>query len=244
MTEKLHVDDAELRELLHLVSHDLRNPLAAIVTNLEFARRLVVEEQVDQDLRESVEDSVVACDVLKRVVANFDVLAKGKDVNPTLGELGVATVVLDVVRRCRERADQASLTIDVDDGGVTAQAMLDKSLFALAIENLIANSIQHAPRNTSITVKVTEDDRGIVVTVGDAGKGVPEDHRDAAMGATSHTPKGRLGPTRYGRGLSLLSAHAASSLTGVAMELDGEDGAFVMRLIVPRGPTTTAATSG
>ncbi|MEQ9318925.1 MAG: HAMP domain-containing sensor histidine kinase, partial [Polyangiaceae bacterium] len=173
MTEKLHVDDAELRELLHLVSHDLRNPLAAIVTNLEFARRLVVEEQVDQDLRESVEDSVVACDVLKRVVANFDVLAKGKDVNPTLGEVSVSTVVLDVARRCRERADQASLTVDVDDGGVATQAMLDKSLFSLAVENLIANSIQHAPRNSSISVGVSEGDRGIVVTVSDTGKGVP-----------------------------------------------------------------------
>ncbi|MEQ9317548.1 MAG: hypothetical protein RIF41_00255, partial [Polyangiaceae bacterium] len=62
-------------------------------------------------------------------------------------------------------------------------------------------------------------------------------------GPESHTPKGRLGPTRYGRGLSLLSAKAASSLTGVEMELDGEDGAFVMRLIIPIGPQGSA-TSG
>lgn len=235
MTEKLHVDDAELRELLHLVSHDLRNPLAAIVTNLEFARRLVVEEEVDQDLRESVEDSVVACDVLKRVVANFDVLAKGRDVNPTLGEVSVAAVVQDVARRCRERAEQASLTIDVDDGGVKSQAMLDKSLFSLAVENLIANSIQHAPRDTSISVRVEEEDRGVTVTVGDTGKSVPADHRALAMEPKSHTPKGRQGPTRYGRGLSLLSARAAASLTGVEMELDGVDGAFVMRLVIPIG---------
>ena len=240
MTEKLHVDDAELRELLHLVSHDLRNPLAAIVTNLEFARRLVVEEEVDQDLRESVEDSVVACDVLKRVVANFDVLAKGRDVNPTLGEMSVATVVQDVARRCRERAEQASLSIEVDDGGVTSQAMLDKSLFSLALENLIANSIQHAPRGSAVSISVAEDDTAIVVSVGDAGKAVPPDHREAAVAPKSHTPKGRLGPTRYGRGLSLLSARAAASLTGVGMELDGEDGAFVMKLVIPIGSDTTS----
>jgi len=235
MTEKLHVDDADLRELLHLVSHDLRNPLAAIVTNLEFARRLVMEAEVDQDLRESVEDSVVACDVLKRVVANFDVLAKGKEVNPALGEVAVAAVVQDVARRCQERASQASLTIEVDDGGVTQQAMLDKSLFSLAVENLIANSIQHAPRDTVIEVKVQVQDGAITVTVSDAGKAVPPDHRELAMAPKSHTPKGRQGPTRYGRGLSLLSARAASSLTGVAMELDGEDGRFEMKLVIPVG---------
>ena len=29
------VDDGQLRELLNVLSHDVRNPLAAIVTNLE-----------------------------------------------------------------------------------------------------------------------------------------------------------------------------------------------------------------
>ncbi|MEZ4439396.1 MAG: HAMP domain-containing sensor histidine kinase [Polyangiaceae bacterium] len=232
MAEKLHLDDASLRELLHLVSHDIRNPLAAIVTNLEFSRRLVKDEAIDPDLRESVEDSVIACEVLKRVVANFDVLAKGDDLAVTMSEVGVAALVQDVARRCRERASQASLHIDVDDGGVSDRVFIDKPLFALAVENLISNSIQHAPRGTPIEVRIERGDSSIVVSVIDAGKAVPPELREYALSAESHTPKGRSGPTRYGRGLSLLAARAAAGACGATLSLHGEDGRSEMRLTV------------
>ena len=80
----------------------------------------------------------------------------------------------------------------------------------LAVENLISNSIQHAPRGTPIEVRIERGDSTIVVSVIDAGKAVPPELREYALSAESHTPKGRSGPTRYGRGLSLLAARAAA----------------------------------
>jgi signal transduction histidine kinase len=235
-----HIDDHELRELLHLVSHDIRNPLAAIVTNLEFARRLVIDDGVDLDLRESVEDSVIACEVLKRVVANFDILAKGKDVSLSVGEVAIAATIRDVAKRCRERADQAGLSLAFNDGGVDDKALLDKQLFSLILENLISNSVQHGPRGSEVVIELARGDEQLVVTVTDQGKAVPAEYRERALSVESHTPKGRQGPTRYGRGLSMLAAATASKIVGVELAISGEDGAFEMRLTIPLPDTSGA----
>ena len=109
---------------------------------------------------------------------------------------------------------------------------LTKPLFALAVENLISNSIQHAPRGTPIEVRIERGDSTIVVSVIDAGKAVPPELREYALSAESHTPKGRSGPTRYGRGLSLLAARAAAGACGATLSLHGEDGRSEMRLTV------------
>src|SRR5262245_12186402 len=101
------IDDAQLRELLNALSPDLRNPLAAIVTNLEFARRICERGRVDTDLVDAVLDSATACDLLRRIIGNLDVLVKGKELLASLHDVELATVVEEAARRCRNRAEQA-----------------------------------------------------------------------------------------------------------------------------------------
>jgi signal transduction histidine kinase len=221
MPDKLHLEDAQLRELMHLMSHDLRNPLAAIVTNLEFAKRLLSRMAVDPDLAESVEDSVTACDVMRQIVGNFDVLVKGSDLPVTLSDLDIAKTVSEVVKRCRDRAQQASLTLDVNAPEPSPRSMLDKTLFSLAIENLVANSIQHAPRRSTVTVTMAVEAQRALVVIADAGAAIPEPLRERALGPDGHSPGGRTEGTRYGRGLGLLAAHAAATACGCTLEASG-----------------------
>lgn len=223
MPDPLHLDDAQLRELLHLMSHDLRNPLAAIVTNLEFAKRLLSRLSVDPDLSESVDDSVTACDVLRQIVANFDLLVKGRDLTVTLHEIDVAATVADVAKRCRERAEQAGLAIDLREAQVPMRTMIDKSLFALAVENLIANSLQHAPRRSTVVIELRSGaaDRADVV-IADEGPAIAEALRETALGPQGHTHAGRNDGTRYGRGLGLLAANAAAAACGCELSVGGE----------------------
>ena len=231
--DKLHIDDGELRQLLHLMSHDVRNPLAAIVTNLEFARRLVSRMSLDPDLVDSIEDSVTACDVLRRLVSNFDLLVRGRSVAITLTDVNVKDLVQDLVRRCEGRASQASLSIEVvADESVLAQ--VDKAMLALATENLISNAIQHAPRHSKISVVLKRDGEGATITVRDQGTMISDDKRERALGAEGHTPTGRQEGTRYGRGLGLLSARAAAQANGLQLTAGGRDGYSELTLRLPQ----------
>ncbi len=222
MSEKLHLDDAELRSLLHLMCHDLRNPLAAIVTNLEFAKRLLSRMAVDPDLAESVEDSVTACDVLRRIVANFDLLIKGNEVGVTLHDLDVGATVAEVTKRCGDRARQAQLELEFGGNGRGPRTVLDRSLFSLAVENVIANSLQHAPRGSTVRVTVEPGEGHAQVVVRDDGPAIPEALRETALGPEGHTTSGRAEGMRYGRGLGLLAARAAAAACGCTLIAGGE----------------------
>jgi two-component system heavy metal sensor histidine kinase CusS len=237
MSDKLHLDDAELRSLLHLLSHDLRNPLAAIVTNLEFARRLVTRLDVDPDLTESIEDSVTACEVLRQIVSNFDVLVRGREVTVTLTELSLKREVEEVVKHCDARAQQASMTLQLD-APTAAMALIDKTLFALALENLIANSIQHAPRGSVIRISISETPGEVRVAVHDDGAPIAPELRARAIGIEGHTNKGRDEGTRYGRGLGLLAAHAAAAASGATLEVGQHDAGSELALRIERADTT------
>jgi two-component system heavy metal sensor histidine kinase CusS len=227
------IDGAMLRELCATMLHDLRNPLAAIMTNLEFARRTIGEPGPDQDLVEAIRDSAVACEVLRRIVSNFDVLVRAPHVATETSSFGVAQVVSEVARRCESRAEQSGLRLEVDDRSGRASARADRTLFALAVENLVANSIQHAPRETTIRLEVSETAAGIVVAVADDGAAVPEPLRELAVSAAGQRPQDRQAGSRYGRGLGLWAAGVAAAASGAVLEFGDRGGKSRMMLTLP-----------
>jgi K+-sensing histidine kinase KdpD len=233
MPPPYHVDDATLRELLSTLSHDLRNPLAAIVTNLEFARRLTAREESDPDLKETVEDSVTACDVLRRMVSNLDVLVRGEQLVTSMHESNLGQQLEDVVKRCASRAAQVGIALELQPLPQARRAMVDTTLFSLALENLLANSIQHAPRKSTVRISVEIEEREARVLINDDGPAIANEHHELAMSAEGHTRASRKQPLRYGRGLGLLAARAAAEATGLTLELGGATDGSCMTLVIP-----------
>jgi signal transduction histidine kinase len=215
------------------MSHDLRNPLAAIVTNLEFAKRLLGRAAADPDLVESVDDSVVACDVLRRIVGNLDVLVRGPNIVVSMHEFDIVSAINEVVERCVSRAEQASMRLEVVAPEKRVRAMLDRALFTLAVENLIANSLQYAPRSTVVRLTLAATPERTSVAVEDDGAAVPEALRERATSVAAHTPSGRSDATRYGRGLGLLAARVATSAMGCELTFDGDAKHSVMSIEIP-----------
>lgn len=235
MTDKLHLTDSELRELLLQLSHDVRNPLAAIVTNIEFARRLVQDAPgLDTDLVESIEDSVVACDVLRRIVSNFELLVKGRNVSVTFNEFDVAPLVREVVKRCQGSAQQAGLTLVLSGDDIAPRALIDRNMLALALENLVSNSMQYAPRGSRIEVRMHQNDKTATVSVRDDGPAIPEAGRELALSVAGQSPAGRREELRYGRGLGLLVVRAACMAAGIELAIGGDDSSSEMSMIMRR----------
>lgn len=222
MDDDISVDDATLRRMCHLFSHDLRNPLAAIVTNLEFAKRML--DDVDEDLAEAVTDSVIACEVLRRIVANFDLISSTEPEKASLHEVVVQDLVRDVVNKCIDQASQAELTIETAGLDERTPIRIDRMRLQLAVENVVANSLQHAPPGTKIDVAVTIDGKNVLVSAEDDGKPVGEDIRETASTPEMHTMSSRQPGMRYSRGLGLLTARLAAQSQGGKLTLTERDG--------------------
>jgi two-component system sensor histidine kinase SenX3 len=233
MADGYHVDDKALRQLLGAVTHDLRNPLAAIITNLEFAKRLTEHASVDPDLADSIEDSVVACDVLRRIVANLDVLVKGESLGCSLHDMDVDCIAKESIQRMTARAQQSSLEIGFEGAPIAQRVMADQSLLMLAIENVLANCVQHAPRGSTIRLSIESDEDEVRIVIRDDGGAIPSDLRSLAISPHGNTHAGRRDETRYGRGVALLAAHAAAIGTGARLDLSGEGDQFIATIAVP-----------
>lgn len=228
---------ATLRELLKTVSHDLRNPLAAVVTNLEFAARLLARLDAHSDLSEAVQDSVRACEVLQRIVSNLEVIARFPALDPTLNLVRVGDSVLAVIKRCEGRAAQAGIELIPSDDLTEDRWKLDRWLFELVLENLIADGLQYAPRGSVIHVDVALGDAELRVAMRDQGGAIEPDARSRVLTADAHTPQGRRTAMRQGRGLALLVASYGAQVLGGQIEVDGEGDASSLALVVPRAVT-------
>jgi len=230
MDDDISVDDATLRRMCHLFSHDLRNPLAAIVTNLEFAKRML--DDVDEDLAEAVTDSVIACEVLRRIVANFDLISSTDPERTSLHEIVVQDLVRDVVSKCNDQAEQAELEVNATGLDARTPIRIDRTRLQLAVENMVANSLQHAPPGTQIDVALEIDGATVTISVEDDGKPIGAELRAGASTPQMHTMSTRQPGMRYSRGLGLLTARLAAQSQGGKLTITERDGRHRLVLIL------------
>jgi len=232
-------DPKVLGSLLALLVHDLRNPLSALHSNIDFLVSTLAE--MGEDTRGALDDAVVSCDSLINIVDNAELLAfnlQGLAERP--GEtLGVAAVVADVVARHRLLARSHGIEVEVAPTAADpdARVVAHREMYVRAFANLLRNGIQHsAARN----VRVWLEDAGqrLRLAVGDAGPCLGEDYRTAAFSASGQlTTKGRSGG-RYGRGLGLLAARLAAESAGACIEVAAPPADLNCALVLsaPTGP--------
>jgi signal transduction histidine kinase len=228
-----------LGPMLALFAHDLRNPLSALLTNLNFVESLPAV-QGDESLAGALGDCVVASDTLRRLISNLDLvglLLEGVEAQPR------PIVVADLVRECVGQlgpsAAMQGSTFEIDEGPPGLEAYADPDLCARALENLLANSLAHAPPGTPVVVRVRDGAPDFAwVEVEDGGRPVPPSERDDLFSAPGQL-RAHAGASRYGRGLGLFVAAAAASSLGGGVGVEdapgaaGSDGAgcrFVLRL--------------
>jgi signal transduction histidine kinase len=222
-----------IRDLVAVLVHDLRNPLAAVVTNLGFARRLVQEGAPAGELDEVIDDSQAACEVLRQLIGNLHVLASYDHTKVTPHEVALSAACSEVIDRCRSRARHASLALELDPIEGNPRAMLDRALFGIGFENLLCNSIQHAPRGTRIGVRVVVAERRARIEVHDEGGAIPLDARASAASVPGQLLQSRAKSGRYNRGAGLLVARIAAELNGSELCIEGEGSASVLSLAIP-----------
>ncbi|MCC6522079.1 MAG: HAMP domain-containing histidine kinase [Polyangiaceae bacterium] len=228
-----NLDPALLGEMMAAFAHDLRNPLSAVVTNVEFARRLLDPATADTDLIEALDDCAVACELLRRITANLDLLSRNSDaLEPE--RIAVGEVVSELVRSYAGVCAQAGLGVDVAPIAAALDLTSDRTVLALGYENLFADAVQHAPRGSTVRLTAKIDGDALRFEVRDDGPVIPAELRALAVSAAGQTSRGRKTGSRYGRGLALLCAADAARRLGGLVEIDGDAHGSRFAFVVPR----------
>lgn len=236
----LDLDDATLGQMLRILAHDLRNPLAVIISNLGYLRSVL--STAEQEVLETLVDTATSCDDLKHVINNIELLGttlKGaSDVlssnTPVQGSFEVFPSAQEVVVQCEPLASSHGVVFSQQlVSGEGAWAAGSAALFERAVSNLVRNAIRHAPSGSEVLVELSSDAERCSVCVLDSGQPIDFPHAFSPAGQIEAKASG-MG--RYGRGLGLMMAWVSAEALGASIELVNPRDGFTsaVRLTIER----------
>ncbi|ABM18101.1 MULTISPECIES: sensor histidine kinase [Marinobacter] len=212
--------DAQRRQLVAQVSHDLRTPLASIQGYLE-ALRMKHETLEAEERGRFLAVALSETHRLGRQVEELFELAAldAREKQPDIEPFVMAELLYDVVQKHRPAAERAGVELTIS-ATETESVLADIAMTERVLDNLISNAIDHSPRNTRVILTMSVRDGGAEITVADGGPGIRKEdlgqvfdpfYQAAGAERTGHAGLGlaiaqRLVVLQQGR----LSAHNAN----------------------------------
>jgi signal transduction histidine kinase len=216
-----------MSERLAVVVHELRSPVAALVAIAEHMRR---DPSGRYDLRELLTLATAACRGIERIVADA-AMASTRPEQLEMGALAAAAVAVARLQGAPVRGE-AEPNLPRIDG--------DEIRLRQALDNLIANAVEHTAPGSEVVVAVRGSGERVVVTVSDSGPGVSVVEQERIF-----EPGVRLDTGRPGSGLGLAIARAIADAHGGSLTVDsrpGDGARFTLALPVRAQPATRAST--
>lgn len=172
MLERIEGSVTRQRRFVADASHELKSPVAAILTMAE-----VAEAHPDEIATAPFAGDVrIEAERLALLVDDLLTLARDDEgrSEPVLAEVDLAGIVRQELARVRT-------DLAVDTSGVnSAVSRFDSLRMAQAIRNLLDNALRHAA--TKVWLATDKGPDGIVVTVADDGPGIPAADRSRVFG--------------------------------------------------------------
>jgi signal transduction histidine kinase len=160
--------------LVAVVSHDLRNPLGAIMAGIGLLRRRRGRgaESWEEAVLERQAHSAARMEEIIRNVLTFAKARTEGTITVSAGSVHLGDVCRQVIAESEqaEPGRTVSLRVEGNDSGEW-----DAARMAQVMSNLVGNAVQHSPQGTSVDVRIRGSPRNVVVQVHNAGPPIPPD---------------------------------------------------------------------
>lgn len=237
-------DDAEAANraktnFLATMSHEIRNPLNALLGMLELALRKSDEGLLD---RLALEVASGAARGLRDLVGDILDITRIESGHLTLSpqQVDLYREVESTVRLFEGQARQKRLQLKLDmDGHASVQVLLDPLRFKQVLSNLISNAIKFTDEGmvcVNLVLDIGRERVGLHLSVEDTGVGIPADEL-AQLGSPFRQASNNQQGARSGAGLGLSISQALCAMMGGEMQLDSTLGVGTraqLRLDLPR----------
>jgi signal transduction histidine kinase len=200
--EKL-IEDKD--NIIRILAHDLRNPLA----NITVLAKMLQKQTKDEALREMIEmingASTNAEILVKHVLemATLEYREGGVKLSPTDCRL----VLSGVIQSFRQASESKQIAIHTSDNGL-GMVLADLTYLRLVLENLVSNAVKYSPAGKEVKVSVSDASGSVQIRVRDYGVGVPRDEEDRLFKKFSRlSVQPTAGESSNGLGLSLVKRY-------------------------------------
>jgi two-component system, OmpR family, heavy metal sensor histidine kinase CusS len=222
-------DGVPRKRLVELVVHDLRNPLAALLGNLELLHDELGE--ATPSVREGLDACTeLATRALTLVATILDVAElEAGDLTVERRGVGLAGLVAQATARNAAGVRVRELRLEVEVAGDLV-ASLDPDLAERVLEHLLDNAIRYARRGGRVVISSSRHDGVLEIAIGNDGPPVPPAEREAIFGR-HYKAQARRASAHRGLGLYFCKLAVEAHGGTLAVEERGDLGAvFVARL--------------
>jgi signal transduction histidine kinase len=168
---------AKTREdVLAIVSHDLKNPVATISLIGHLLRQ---SEGLDTPKARDFADKIQrSADRMQSLIADLLDFAKmqGGTFSVTAKADALSHVVLPVVDGFRVLAEAKAIKFDLNLPLSLPEVCIDAHRITQVMSNLLGNAIKFTPERGTIRISAQQEGHAVVVTVSDTGPGIPPEH--------------------------------------------------------------------
>jgi PAS domain S-box-containing protein len=205
------------------VAHEINNPLAAVIANLDMALQDLVDlgERPDlpPDLLDELRDARVSADRVREIVRDLKLFSRTHE--DQFGAVNVEKVLDSTLRMAwNEIRHRAKL---VKTYGNVPRVLANESRLGQVLLNLIVNAVQAISEgnyeSNEIRITTASADGQVVISIADTGAGMPAEVKQRLF-----TPFFTTKPIGVGTGLGLAISHRIISAMGGTITFESELG--------------------
>jgi two-component system heavy metal sensor histidine kinase CusS len=232
MLDRLEESFTRLSRFSADLAHELRTPIYSLRGEVEVA---LSKPRTPEEYREVLGSNLEECGRLAHMIDRLLFLARAENPETQVKKepCNVGRELAAVCEFYGLSANEAGvqLAVVVDE---KIQADFDRALFQRAVGNVVANALAHTPKNGSVTLTATGDDRATRIEVADTGCGLLAAHLPHVFDRFY-----RADPTRSSKngsvGLGLAIVRSIMELHGGSVEIASQVGRGTrVSMIFPR----------
>ncbi len=233
VTEEKRVEELR-REIVSLVSHDLRAPLTVIMGYIDLLRA----RELKPDAREkALTQARDAADRMLTLLGDLlDVARADEILSPAvLAPVGMDEVVGQIVNSFGATATHR-FSLELEEG---SDVLGDDKRLRQVVANLVTNAMKYSPEGSDIRVEVVQDDNRVLFSVEDEGPGIPEAQRQRIFERYTRVQQSESGK-RAGIGLGLYIVKAIVEGHGGTVRVEDPEESMGSRFVVdlPAAPVS------
>ena len=163
-------------ELTASLAHEIKQPIGAAVTNAQACLRFLDGDRLNliearEAALETASDAMRAADIIDRVRSLYRKDSSHQEM------VDVNELIQEMIVMLREEANRHSITTRTDLAEGLPKVMADRVQLQQALMNLMLNGIEAMQETTGeLSIKSSQaDDRVVLISVTDAGVGLPSD---------------------------------------------------------------------
>jgi chemotaxis family two-component system sensor kinase Cph1 len=208
--------EANEADLISIVCHDLKDPLASIVMGAGFLRKTIPTD--DSAARRVVDAIARSTDRMSQVISDFHDLAKleAGRITVDLRAWDVAAILRAALPTFEPKARERGVRLELELPQAPLVALSDRARLLQVVSKLVGNAIKFTGAEGRVVIAAEERGDSVRIAVTDSGRGIPADR---LLSIFDHVANARRTP-RDGPGLGLAIAQGLVVLQGSKIDVE------------------------